>query len=362
VSEFRMPSLGADMETGTLVAWHKAVGDELQRGDTLAAVDTDKGVIDVEIFRAGVLEEILVPSGTRVPVGTPLARIREPGEPPGKREGLAHPGPLPEEAGAAEPPVETSRGADLHSATTGPQPAPPDSPAARMRRTIAAAMARSKREIPHYYLWTTIDLAAATHWLSQVNAERPIERRLLPGVLLLKATALALEEFPEFSAVWEEDRLVIRRPAHVGVAIALRGGGLVVLALHDTAARPLDDLMDGLRDLTARVRSAGEDGDHGGRAGLAGRIRSSEIADSTITVTSLGDRGVEGVLGVIYPPQVALVGFGRIGEQPGVVQGEVVARPAVTASLSADHRASDGHRGGLFLAAIDRVLQEPERL
>jgi pyruvate dehydrogenase E2 component (dihydrolipoamide acetyltransferase) len=330
VSEFRMPSLGADMEAGTLVAWHKAAGDELQRGDTLAAVDTDKGVIDVEVFRAGVLEEILVAPGTRVPVGTPLARIREPGEP------------------AAEP----SRGAGLQPAQTAPHPA---SPADRMRRTIAAAMARSKREIPHYYLWTTIDLAAATRWLAGVNAERPIGRRLLPGVLLLKATALALEEFPEFSAVWEEDRLELRRPAHVGVAIALRGGGLVVLALHDTAARSLDELMDGLRDLTARVRSAGDPGD-------AGRMRSSELTDSTITVTSLGDRGVEGVLGVIYPPQVALLGFGRIGERPCAVNGAVVARPAVTASLAADHRASDGHRGGLFLAAIERLLQEPERL
>jgi pyruvate dehydrogenase E2 component (dihydrolipoamide acetyltransferase) len=338
-----MPVLGADMEAGTLVAWHKAAGDELHRGDTLAAVDTDKGVIDVEIFRAGVLEEILVPPGTRVPVGTPLARIREPGEP------LAEPD---------EPLGGASRGAGLQPAKTAPHPAhsaPAPSPADRMRRSIAAAMARSKREIPHYYLWTTIDLAAATRWLAGVNAERPIGRRLLPGGLLLKATALALEEFPEFSAVWEHDRLELRRPAHVGVAIALRGGGLVVLAIHDTAARSLDELMDGLRDLTARVRSAGESGD-------AGRMRSSELTDSTITVTSLGDRGVEGVLGVIYPPQVALVGFGRIGERPSVVNGEVVARPVVTASLAADHRASDGHRGGLFLAAIDQLLQEPERL
>jgi pyruvate dehydrogenase E2 component (dihydrolipoamide acetyltransferase) len=350
-----MPSLGADMEAGTLVAWHKAAGDTLERGDTLAAVDTDKGVIDVEIFRAGVLEEILVAPGTRVPVGTPLARIREPGEPPREPEVGAD---LQSAQTTPHPPREPS----LQPAKLAPQLAAPSSLADRMRRSIAAAMTRSKREIPHYYLWTTIDLAAATEWLASVNAERPIERRLLPGVLLLKATAVALEEFPEFSAVWEEDRLAIRMPAHVGVAISLRGGGLVVLALHDTAARPLDDLMDGLRDLTARVRSAGQDGDHGDRAGLAGRMRSSELADTTITVTSLGDRGVEGVLGVIYPPQVALVGFGRIGERPCVVKGAVVARPAVTASLSADHRASDGHRGGLFLAAIDRLVQEPERL
>jgi pyruvate dehydrogenase E2 component (dihydrolipoamide acetyltransferase) len=134
----------------------------------------------------------------------------------------------------------------------------------------------------------------------------------------------------------------------VGAAIALRGGGLVVLALHDTASRSLDDLMAGLAELTSRARS--------------GRMRSSELADSTITVTSLGDRGVDGVLGVIHPPQVALVGFGRIVERPLAVEGQAVVRPVVTASLAADHRASDGHRGGLFLDAIDRLLQEPENL
>lgn len=327
MSEFRMPSLGADMEAGTLVAWHKAVGDRLAKGDTIAAVDTDKGVIDVEVFHAGTLTEILVSPGTRVPVGTPLARIQE--------------------AGSLEPAAEPHPGGEERA--TG-------LPAERMRRTIAAAMARSKREIPHYYLWTTINMQRSLAWLTDLNATRPISRRLLPGVLLLKATALALEELPEFSAVWEDDRVVLRRPAHVGVAISLRGGGLVVVALHDTAARPLDDLMDGLRDLTSRVRSGGEFAPGGGR------MKSSELADSTITVTSLGDRGVDGVLGVIYPPQVALVGFGRTADRPWTVNGEVCSRPLITASLAADHRASDGHRGGLFLDQIDRLLQEPEQL
>lgn len=318
MSEFRMPALGADMEAGTLLAWRKGIGDSLAKGDTIAEVDTDKGVIDVEVFHAGVLEEILVAEGTKVPVGTPLARIRDEAGEPGPR-----------------PPP-------------GPQPPRPDSPADRMRHSIAAAMARSNREIPHYHLWTTIDLERATTWLADVNARRPVEERLLPGALLLKATAAALEELPEFSAVWEDGRVSLRQPAHVGVAIALRGGGLVVAALRDTASRSLDDLMAGLRDLTVRART--------------GRLRSSELADSTITVTSLGDRGVEAVLGVIYPPQVALVGFGRIVERPWASDGRVVVRPVVTASLAADHRASDGHRGGLFLSAIDRLLQEPEKL
>lgn len=327
MSEFRMPSLGADMEAGTLVAWLKSPGDRLARGDTIASVDTDKGVIDIEVFHTGVLEELLVPPGTRVPVGAPLARIREAGEPA---------------AAAPAPP-----------AAAPPPPAAPAAAAAadhteRMRRTIAAAMARSKREIPHYYLWTTIDLDRAMRWLARVNAERPIGHRLLPGALLLKATALALEELPEFSAVWEDDRVVLRRPAHVGIAISLRAGGLVVLALHDTASRSLDDLMAGIADLTTRART--------------GRMRSSELADSTITVTSLGDRGVDAVVGVIHPPQVALVGFGRIVERPWAAAGQAVVRPVVTASLAADHRASDGHRGGLFLDAIDRLLQEPDQL
>ena len=353
MSEFRMPSLGADMEAGTLVAWQKAPGDRLAKGDTIAAVDTDKGVIDVEVFHPGILEELLVAEGTKVPVGTPLARIRDvsststpsPAQPAPEKPAPTEPTP-PVGAGLqpAQPPSHaTPVGAGLQPAH--PQPL---SPADRIRHSIAAAMARSNREIPHYFLWTTIDLAQSVRWLAALNAERPIDRRLLPGVLLLKATALALGEFPEFSAVWENDRLAIRRPAHVGQAIALRGGGLVVAALHETASLSLDDLMARLRDLTVRART--------------GRLKSGELSDSTITVTSLGDRGVEAVLGVIYPPQVALVGFGRIAERPWVSDGRVEARPLVTASLAADHRASDGHRGGLLLEAIDELLQKPEDL
>jgi pyruvate dehydrogenase E2 component (dihydrolipoamide acetyltransferase) len=185
-------------------------------------------------------------------------------------------------------------------------------------------------------------------WLAERNAAVPVAERLLPGVLLLKAAALAIREVPELNAVWDGDRVVLRESVHVGVAIALRGGGLVILALHDTATRPLAELMVGLRDLTGRAR--------------AGRMKSSELADATLTVTSLGDRGVETVYGVIYPPQVAIVGFGRIVDRPWAVNGGLVVRPVVTATLAADHRVSDGHRGGLFLDAVDRLLQEPEKL
>ena len=409
---FLMPTLGADMEAGTLVAWRKQPGDALRRGDTIAEVDTEKGVIDVEVFHDGILDAILVVPGSRVPVGTALATIRAAGEAAVSPAAVAAPvvPPTPPETGevrpaaavpaaapvyapaidlfgrlrispsarrlarelGVDPQLVTGTGhegavtrADIERAAAG-QPAappavalaaPPPATAAappsadrldRMRRTIAAAMSRSKREIPHYYLSTTIDLHWALAWLDRENERRPPEQRLLAGVVLLKAAALALREVPELNAVWEGDRVVVRPDVHVGVAISLRQGGLVILALHDTASRSLDDLMDGLRDLTARAR--------------AGRMKSSELSDSTITVTSLGDRGVDAVWGVIYPPQVAIVGFGKIVERPWAADGGLFARRVVTVTLAADHRVSDGHRGGLYLDAVDRLLQEPEKL
>lgn len=345
MATFTMPLLGADMQAGTVVAWRKQPGDRVHRGDTIAEVETEKGVIDVEVFADGVLEEILVPVGSQVPVGTAMARIRDP-------EAALQPA-EPAKAGAEQPP-EIAAAPVAPPAVERPRIPPPVRPLAgrqeRMRQAISAAMSRSKREIPHYYLSTTIDMQKAVGWLAERNAARPIEQRLLPGVLLLKAAALALREVPELNAVWNEGRVVRRECVHVGVAISLRGagGGLVILALHDTATRPLDDLMTGLRDLTVRAR--------------AGRMRSSDLADATITVTSLGDRGAEAVFGVIYPPQVAIVGFGRIADRPWAVAGGVQVRPVVTATLAADHRVSDGHRGGIYLEAVDRLLQEPRSL
>jgi pyruvate dehydrogenase E2 component (dihydrolipoamide acetyltransferase) len=217
-----------------------------------------------------------------------------------------------------------------------------------MREAIAAAMARSKREIPHYYLSQTIDLTPASDWLARRNAELPPQRRVLMGVLFIKAVALTLRDFPELNGFDRGGRFEPGAGIHVGSATAVRGGGLVAPAIHEADQLGLDTLMDHLRDLVARVR--------------AGTLRSSELSDPTITVSSLGERGVDRLYGIIYPPQVAIVGFGTPRPRPWLLDGQVVPRTLVTATLSADHRHSDGHRGALFLAQVGQRLQEPETL
>ena len=219
---------------------------------------------------------------------------------------------------------------------------------AQMRQAIAAAMGKSKREIPHYYLSDDIDFAAAHQWLEDWNRQRPPEQRLLAAALLLKATAQALRAVPQFNGFYEGGAFRSGQGIHIGWAISLRGGGLVAPALHDVDRLPLPQVMEQLHDLVRRAR--------------AGGLRSSELTDPTITVTSLGERGAQSVLGVIYPPQVAIVGFGRVGLRPWVVDGAVVARPVLNISLAADHRVTDGHLGGQLLAAIGQALQQPQNL
>jgi pyruvate dehydrogenase E2 component (dihydrolipoamide acetyltransferase) len=390
MAEFVMPTLGADMTEGTLVQWKKRIGDRVNKGDIIAEVDTEKAAIEVECHAGGIIEQLLTKPGDKVPVGTVMAIIRAEGQPATTSPRPQHIAPqpvtppvLPPDTRTATPPspgsrlrispaarkLAAERGFDPAGLQgTGPEgaitlddmtralagtvdvakSATPAERQARMRQTIAAAMARSKREIPHYYLSTTIDMGRALTWLKEANEQRPVTERLLYGVLLIKAVALALRQVPEFNALWKDGEAIRIDRIHIGTAISLRQGGLVAPALHDADRLNLSDLMKNFQDLVKRAR--------------AGSLRSSELSDPTITVTSLGEQGVETVFGVIYPPQVALVGFGKIVERPWVMNGQIVPRSVIMASLSADHRVSDGHRGGLFLAEIDRLLQEPQSL
>lgn len=408
---FTLPSLGADMDKGKLVQWKIAPGDAVKRGQIVAVIETSKAAVEIEVWHDGTVGELLVEPGMTVPVGTPLATLLEPGD-AAITKLTASTAPIAEVIATTPASGEILRanetsskattlrrrvspaarkhaadaGIDINAITgTGPEGAvtledvdraigagkmesgssvlmpsfAPDSTDAavapptsikqdEMRKAIAAAMSRSKREIPHYYLSESVNMLRAQRWLVTANEKRAITERILMAALQLKAVALALKQFPEMNGFYVDGAFRPAAGIHVGVAISLRQGGLIAPAIHDVADKQLDQIMRELMDLVKRTR--------------AGSLRGSEISNQTITVTNLGEQGVEAVHGVIYPPQVALVGFGRIAERPWAESGGLFAMPIMTASLAADHRVSDGHRGGLFLGAIRDWLQRPEEL
>lgn len=458
MAELHMPSLGSDMEAGTLVVWRTHEGDRIARGDIIAEVETDKGVLEIEAYESGVIDALLVAAGTRVAVGAPLARLREPSAVLTKLEVPSVPSPLPKEEeekvpihpGRPIPGMEAPARSETHPPAScdglerfppsirqraretgedpwtllvsrlGPHAKPtPSRPRisprarkraeelgvdvadvrargkvitsedveraakgkfepsviegvpkemairdgvaerrtsgdealdarARMRRAIAVSMERSNREIPHYWVKTTIDLHAAIIWLEHVNAARKVEQRMLMGALLFRATACALRRNPELNAVWESGTLRVLESIHLATAVSLRGGGLVAPAIQNADALDLDATMRALNDVVMRAR--------------AGRLRASELTSATCTVTSLGERGVENVTPRIMPPQVAMVGFGRVVMRPWAIGEAIVVRPVVEATLAGDHRVTDGHRGAAFLSALDALLQTPEAL
>jgi pyruvate dehydrogenase E2 component (dihydrolipoamide acetyltransferase) len=364
--QFRMPALGADMTEGTVVEWRIAPGDTIKRGDVVMLVETAKGIIDVEAFHDGTVEQLLVQPGTLVPVGTPLAlfsgeetpAVAAPAAPAAPRVQISPAARHRAEAAglAIETLVGTGPGgvitlADVDHAAAAP-PAPPAASTATagtaqaaMRRAIGAAMARSKREIPHSYPAHMLDFSAARDWLEKFNAARPVEERLLYAVLLVKAVARACAEIPGFAGFYRNGQFQPARDIDVGFAVAQRSGGLVAPGLLQPASKDLATLMRELKDLVARARG--------------GHLRSSELERPVITLTSLGDEGADAAYPIIFPDQVAIVAAGRIVERPWVVAGQVLPRPVLTLTLAADHRVSDGRAGSRFLGRIAALLSEP---
>ncbi|HEX5023693.1 MAG TPA: dihydrolipoamide acetyltransferase family protein [Agriterribacter sp.] len=381
--EFRMPSLGADMEAGTLVEWLVEPGHNVKRGDIIAVVDTQKGLIDIEVFDEGTISKLLVKENEKVPVGTLMALIKSDDEILEKKEesipeiktekkkegeqikiteiprGI-NASPLAKKM-AAEKGIDltaikgTGEGGaitkvDVEKAITGLIAPPEEKKTAyseNIRMAVAAAMSKSNREIPHYYLETKVDMSKALVWLSEANKERPVRQRLLPVVLLIKAVARALTEVPDLNSYWENG-LQKKTDINIGFVVSLRGGGLMIPAIHNADKKSVDELMAVLNDIIPRARAM--------------KLRSSELSETTFTITNLGEGNAETVYGVIYPPQVALAGFGSITEQPWAETGMLDVRPVMNITLSADHRATDGATGSRFLMAVKNYLGEPGSL
>lgn len=401
--EFKMPSLGADMEAGTLREWLVKEGDTVKRGDIIAEVETQKGIIEIEVFDEGTIEKLLIKEDEKVPVGTTMAVINAAGKSAGKETKAEPPAPaefhpakeknteeekhivpvskerikasplarrIAEEnhidlsaiKGSGEAGVIHKEDVEKAIAEHGEmevrreqakpeykekEPAFAASPTQGIRMAVAAAMSKSNNEIPHYYLETSIDMANALAWLAEQNKQRPVQKRLLPAVLLIKAVAKSLVEVPDLNAVWENG-LQLKNEINIGFVVSLRLGGIIVPGIQQADEKSIDEIMDALNDIIPRAKAL--------------KLRSSELSSSTFTITNLGEGGVEKVYGIIYPPQVGLAGFGNITEQPFAENGMLGIRPVLTATLAGDHRATDGSTGSRFLIALKKHLQYPEKL
>jgi pyruvate dehydrogenase E2 component (dihydrolipoamide acetyltransferase) len=425
-TEFRMPSLGADMTEGRVVEWLVTPGQVVQRGEIVAVVETDKSDIEVEVFAPGVIAELLVAEGETVEVGTPIARITEAvtmatgematpavaapvtsrtatvetagpaagtpratltsplirrlaadlhvdaagihgsgpggricrddvvaaGHPPRRRRITPRARRLMRERGIGEASfvgVEPITGAAVIDAAPHPAattdrlgtPRRASGPSA-MRARIAELMTRSWSEIPHYHVTRRLDLGAMMRALTERNASYPVAGRVLPAAVLLCAAARAGAAVPDLNGWYRGGALVRSDGVQLGVVLSLRDGGIVVPTITAADTLTTTEMMQRLTELVERARR--------------GRLRSSDLTEASLTVTNLGDRGAESVVGVIHPPQVALIGYGAIHDEVWPHRGGTSIRPTTHATLSGDHRATDGATGSRLLGHLQQVV------
>ena len=388
--KFLMPSLGADMEAGTLVEWRKKPGDTVKRGDIIAEVETQKGLIEIEVFDEGIIGKLLIKEGAKIPVGTVMALINQSGTALDRKEIT------PEQTAIAIQPTEEKVIEKVREEKSEARTIKASPLAKRMaaennidlsqvqgtgeegaitkedeenaiaqkekianseeknipqvqaiRSAVAAAMSKSNREIPHYYLEKRIDMTKALAWLGETNHKLPIQKRLLPAALLIKSVAQSLVDFPNLNASWDNG-LQLKKEINIGFVVSLRGGGIIIPTIHNANLKNTSEIMEALNDIIPRARAM--------------KLRSSDLSDSTITITSLGEGGADVVFGVIYPPQVAIIGFGGSSQQAVVENGMLGIRHVFTVTLAGDHRATDGLTGSDFLVTLNKHLQNPESL
>ena len=370
-----MPSLGADMEAGILRSWRVQPGDSVKAGDIIAEVETQKGIIEIEIFSSGVIEKLLLQVNEPVPVGKVMAIITEAGS-------ATMPVPVPVSISNV-PVTEVSEGAHVKASPlarkiaasknislssikgTGPGGAiiradveqlvnKPELPktttpdlSQSIRQAVAAAMSRSNKEIPHYYLDARINMEVCLDYMTRLNLERSVKNRILPVAFLIKAVALALRDAPDLNA-WYTSEIERKDQINIGIVIALRTGGIIIPSINQADRKSIDEIMEKLTDLINRGRNL--------------KLKSSEVSESTVSITSIGDGFTTTMLGIIYPPQVALIGFGSILEEAWAENGMLAARKVIHMSLAADHRATDGIYGNRFIGNVIHFLNHPELL
>lgn len=363
--EFELPALSEDTDEGVVVAWFKQVGSQVQAGETLLEVQMEKVSFDVEAPVSGRLIEIKTPKDEIVKTGQVIAVIETaeeavepepraapepPARPPTEREFVpAAPAArrLAREHGIDLAAVEgTGRGGritreDVQRVIDAREaPAVETIPIRGMRKTIAQRMHRSLQDMAQVTLVTEADVTELVVQREALKPQHPISYT----DLILKAAALGLKEHPRLNATASEDQFQVQRAINVGVAVALEDG-LQVPVVRDVDQKTLPEIARATAALAEKAR--------------AGQLAAEDMADATFTVTNLGGYDVDAFTPIINPPQVAILGVGRIIEKPAIHKGEIAKRAMMALSLTFDHRIVDGAPAAAFLKAVKGRLENP---
>jgi len=405
-----MPKLGFDMAEGLLVRWVKQVGENISKGDVLAEIETDKATVEVESSASGVVLQHIVEQGTMVPVNAPIAIVGVAGEVVSEQKtesgnqkaevkvdekpaaptqpvvapvqpasshlesGSVKASPLAKKI-AKDNQVDLSRvqgtgpngrvvrkdvEAALTTADQRPQPAVSRPLSAvvvshedefvqltKLRQAIARRMTESKITVPHFYVTHEYKMDAVMAMRKQANEYLPDNEKLSVNDFIIKAVALALREFPNLNATFAGDKVVRHGAVNVGVAVAVENG-LLTIAHKDTDQKPLRQISGEVKAMVARARG--------------GKVKPDDIEGSTFSISNLGMYDVENFIAIVNPPEAAILAVGSAREVPVVENGEIKVGWRMKATISVDHRVSDGAEAAQFMQKLAGFLENPVRM
>ena len=391
--EIRMPKLSDTMEEGTLLRWYKRVGDVVRKGEVIAEVETDKADMELEAEASGVVKEIRVPEGESAAVGAVLAILEEAeasvsqttAAPPSNREtaapvekpasraaqtAAAKPEARPAAAPATPRVVETEKAPQREERTSAaparPQPEvpPPPPPSlrwkprltvasslaagrhveSRVRQTVAKQMAQSKREIPHFYVTSEIDMTEAARLREQLLAAKVFPERITYTHLLIRALTLVLPKHPRVNASWVDGMVEVHEDINIAIAVAIEDG-LVAPVIHRCQQMGLREIAQATQGLVEKAQ--------------AGKFTGAELVGATFTISNMGMLDIDSFAAVITPPQAAILAVGSIRERPVVRNGQLAVAKTMRVTLSADHRVLNGVEAGRFLEDLKHTLEQP---
>lgn len=409
-----MPKLGFDMAEGLLVRWVKQVGENINKGDVLAEIETDKATVEVESSASGVVLQHIVDQGTIVPINAPIAIVGQAGEkveakpatddrPQTAAQSTPIPGPVSQIVASAETSpivhgqsseikasplakkiardqkVDLSRiegtgpggrivRRDIEAALAGGGPTADRRPqtivsgpsaaviahhddkviqTTKLRQAIGRRLVESKQTVPHFYVTHEFKMDSLMDVRRQLNDYLPENEKVSVNDFILKAVALSLRQFPNLNATIKGNEVIQFGRVNVGVAVTV-AGGLMTVVVKDTDQKPVRQISTEVKAMAARARE--------------GKVKPEDVDGSTFSTSNLGMYDVEDFIAIINPPEAAILAISSAREVPVVENGQVKPGWRMKATISVDHRVSDGAEAAQFMQVLAGFIENPVRM